>query len=67
MPLDVPAFPQLSLPPDAYSVPFLLDVARLDASGRFCSRSLLAALAWKPGHRVDLRVGADTVAIGSRY
>jgi hypothetical protein len=53
------------LPPNASSEPFLLDVARLDASGRFCSRSLLAALAWTPGHRVDLRVGADAVVIGS--
>jgi hypothetical protein len=40
-------------------------VARLDASGRFCSRSLLAALAWAPGHRVGLRVGVDAVVIAS--
>jgi hypothetical protein len=40
-------------------------VARLDASGRFCSRSLLTALAWTPGHRIDLQVGADAVVIHS--
>jgi hypothetical protein len=66
VPLDVPALPQLRLPADACSEPFLLDVASLDASGRFCSRTLLAALAWSPGHRVDLRIGVDAVVIGSR-
>jgi hypothetical protein len=65
VPLDVPALPHLGLPAEACAVPFLLDVARLDASGRFCSRPLLAALAWERGHRVDLRVGADAVVIGS--
>jgi len=54
------------LPADAGSEPFLLDLARLDASGRFCSRKLLAALAWTPGHRVDLSVGVDVVVISSR-
>ena len=49
VPLDMPALPRLRLPADAGSEPFLIDVARLDASGRFCSRSLLAALAWPPG------------------
>jgi hypothetical protein len=53
------------LPADACSEPFLLDVARLDASGRFCSRPLLAALAWEPRHRVDLRVGVEVVLICS--
>jgi hypothetical protein len=65
IPLEVPALPHLSSPADIGSGPFLLDVARLDASGRFCSRSLLPALAWTPGHRIDLRVGADAVVIGS--
>jgi bifunctional DNA-binding transcriptional regulator/antitoxin component of YhaV-PrlF toxin-antitoxin module len=65
VPLGLPALPQLSVRAGTGSEPFLLDVARLDASGRFCSRSSLAALAWTPGHRVDLRVGADVVVIGS--
>jgi hypothetical protein len=64
-PVEVPALPRLRLPADAWSEPFLLDAVRLDASGRFCSRLLLAALAWAPGHRVDLRVGVDAVVIGS--
>jgi hypothetical protein len=64
VPLGLPALPRLRLPADAFDS-FLLDVARVDASGRFCSRTLLAALAWTPGHRVDLRVGADVVLIGS--
>ena len=66
VPLEVPALPRLSLPTDVDSEPFLLDLARLDASGRFCSRKLLAALAWSPGHRVDLSVGLDVVVISSR-
>jgi hypothetical protein len=36
----------------------------MDASGRFCSRALLTALAWPPGHRVDLNVGVEAVVIG---
>lgn len=65
LPLDVPALPTLGIPLDACPESFLLDVARQDASGRFCSRPLLAALGWGPGHRVDLRVGVDIVVIGS--
>ncbi|WP_204010274.1 hypothetical protein [Virgisporangium aurantiacum] len=65
VPLSVPALPGLSLPADAGSNLFLIDVARLDASGRFCSHSLLAALAWPPGHRVEVRVGVDAVVFGS--
>jgi hypothetical protein len=66
VPLEVPALPHLSLPAEACSEASLLDVARLDSSGRFCSRPLLAALTWAPGQRVDLRVGVDTVVICSR-
>jgi hypothetical protein len=39
----------------------LLDVARLDASGRFTSRPLLRTLGWGPGHRIGLRLRADAV------
>jgi bifunctional DNA-binding transcriptional regulator/antitoxin component of YhaV-PrlF toxin-antitoxin module len=42
----------------------LLDMSRLDASGRFCARALLQALGWGPGHRVDLAVAGDAVVIG---
>lgn len=65
IPLKMPALPRLSLPADARSEALLLDVACLDASGRFCSRFVLTALAWSPGHRVDLRVGVDAVVIAS--
>ena len=65
VPLAVPALPGPSLPADAESELFLIDVARLDASGRFCSRPLLAALAWPPGRRVELRVSVDAVMFGS--
>jgi hypothetical protein len=45
----------------------LLDMARLDASGRFSARRLLRALAWPPGHRVDAVVDGDAVVFaGSR-
>ncbi|GIJ64403.1 hypothetical protein Vau01_119190 [Virgisporangium aurantiacum] len=64
-PLDLPVLPRLDLPADAPFESFLLDVARLDASGRFSARSLLTTLAWSPGHRVDLRVGTDVVVISS--
>ena len=42
----------------------LLDMARLDASGRFCSRGLLRAPGWQPGHRVDAVVVGDAVVFG---
>lgn len=64
VPLVVPKLPRLG-PADARSEPLLLDVVCLDASGRFCSRSVLTALAWSPGHRVDVRVGMDVVVIAS--
>ena len=64
VPLGVPALPRLALPADdARAEPLLLDVARLDGSGRFCSRSLLTALAWLPGHRIDLNIGVEAVVI----
>jgi hypothetical protein len=34
----------------------LLDVARLDRSGRLSARALLRALAWTASHRVDIDV-----------
>jgi hypothetical protein len=53
------------VPADARFEPFVLDATRLDASGRFCTRSLPATLARSPGQRVDLRIGADMVVITS--
>ena len=65
VPLEVPALPRLARPADARAEALLLDVARLDASGRFCTRSLLTALAWSPGHRVDLRIGVESMVIST--
>jgi hypothetical protein len=62
----MPALPRLGVPLNVGSEPYLLDVVGLDSSGRFSSSRLLAALAWTPGHRVDLRIGVDAVLIGSR-
>jgi bifunctional DNA-binding transcriptional regulator/antitoxin component of YhaV-PrlF toxin-antitoxin module len=42
-----------------------MDIARLDASGRFSARSLLGVLGWSPKDRVDLAVVGDAVVIGS--
>jgi hypothetical protein len=41
-----------------------VDVASLDASGRFSARPLLRALRWLPGHRVDAAVVGDAVVFG---
>lgn len=65
IPFKVPELPKRGSVANEWVESFLLDVTRLDASGRFCSRSLLAALAWSPGHRVDLKVGVDAVVIAS--
>lgn len=65
VPLQVPALPRLGVPGLARSELFLVDVARLDTSGRFCARSLLASLAWQAGRRVEVRVGVDAVVFGS--
>jgi hypothetical protein len=68
--------PALAAPPAAGDEPVLLDVARLDASGRFTSRPLMRTLGWAAGHRIGLQVRADavvlttdpagTLAVGSR-
>jgi hypothetical protein len=58
----VPALPPgLEAPADAGAEAFLLDMARLDVSGRFSARRLLRALDWPPGHRVDAAVTGDAV------
>jgi hypothetical protein len=63
VPLVAPMLPALGLP-SADAGCLLLDMSRLDASGRFCARGLLRALGWGPGHRVDLAVAGDAVVIG---
>jgi len=63
VPLVAPMLPAFGLP-TAVAGSLLLDVSRLDASGRFCARGLLQTLGWGPGHRVDLAVVGDAVVIG---
>ncbi|MEU8819365.1 hypothetical protein [Actinoplanes sp. NPDC048796] len=62
----IPALPPgLALPIGADATSVLLDMARLDASGRFSARRLLRALDWPPGHRVDAVVIGDAVVVTS--
>ena len=51
------------LPTDPYAL--LLEVARLDRSGRLSARGLLRALGWRAGHRVDIDVVDAAIAITS--
>jgi hypothetical protein len=53
-PAILPVLPTRHLPADPHAV--LLDVARLDRSGRLSARTLLGALDWLPGHRLDIDV-----------
>jgi hypothetical protein len=50
----VPMLPVLALPAEAGPGDLLLDVARVDRSGRVSARALLRALGWRCGHRLDI-------------
>ncbi len=63
--VPLPLLPVLGLPTGSRSGELLLEMARLDASGRLSARGLLAALQWDAGHRVDVAVVAGVVVIGS--
>ncbi|MFC4063505.1 hypothetical protein [Actinoplanes subglobosus] len=65
IPLAVPALGRRGQPTDVAAELVLLDVARIDASGRFCALALLTALQWEPGHHLDLTVETDAVVFGS--
>ncbi|MEV7630261.1 hypothetical protein [Actinoplanes sp. NPDC089786] len=58
-PLDIAAL----TPPPRPHPPLQLDIARLDASGRFTSRPLLRALGWSPADALVLHVGDDAVVL----
>lgn len=64
-PPPLPALPPLRLPTDAGADTALLDLARLDRSGRVHARPLLDALGWGAGHRVDIAVVAGVLVVGS--
>jgi hypothetical protein len=65
-PPPLPALPSLRLPTDAGPDAALLDLARLDRSGRVYARPLLDALGWSAGHRVDIAVVAGVLVVGSK-
>jgi hypothetical protein len=60
-PAVLPVLPARHLPTDPDSA--LLDVARLDRSGRLSARGLLRAMGWASGHRmaIDVVNGAITI------
>jgi hypothetical protein len=62
-PVVLPVLPARHLPADPDAV--LLDVVRLDRSGRLSARSLLRALGWVSGHRVDIDVIDAVIAVTS--
>jgi bifunctional DNA-binding transcriptional regulator/antitoxin component of YhaV-PrlF toxin-antitoxin module len=62
-PAPTPALPARRLPTGPDTPVF--DIARLDASGRLSARRLLAALGWRPGHRVDIDVVDHVLVIAS--
>jgi hypothetical protein len=65
-PPPLPALPPLRLPTDAAPDAALLDLARLDRSGRVHARPLLDALGWGAGHPVDIAVVAGVLVVGSK-
>lgn len=64
-PAPLPALPPLRLPTDADPRSLLLDMARLDRSGRVYARALLKALGWHAGHGIDLDVVTGALVVGS--
>lgn len=64
-PAPLPALPPLRLPTDADPRSLLLDMARLDRSGRVYARALLKALGWPAGHGIDIDVVAGALVVGS--
>jgi bifunctional DNA-binding transcriptional regulator/antitoxin component of YhaV-PrlF toxin-antitoxin module len=64
-PPPLPTLPALHVPTNARSDAVLLDIARLDRSGRIHARPLLDALGWRTGDRVDIAVIAGVLVIGS--
>ncbi|MFC4063496.1 hypothetical protein [Actinoplanes subglobosus] len=60
VPFALPALgpPRAQLPVS----PLVMDTARLDASGRFTSRTTMAVLRWQPGQPVAMTVAGAAVA-----
>jgi hypothetical protein len=64
-PSPLPALPAPRLPTDAGPDAVLLEMARLDRSGRVHARALLDALGWHAGHRLDVAVVGGVLVVGS--
>ena len=62
-PAPLPVLPPQGLPTGADDP--VLDIAHLDPSGRLSARRLLAALNWRPGHRVDIDIVDAALVIRS--
>jgi hypothetical protein len=60
----LPVLPARRLPTDPQALP-LLDLARLDRSGRLSARAMLRGLGWGPGHRVDVAVVRGALLVAS--
>jgi hypothetical protein len=60
----LPVLPARRPPTDPQALP-LLDLARLDRSGRLSARAVLKRLGWGPGHRVDVEVVGGALLVAS--
>ena len=63
-PPPLPALAALRLPAAPWSE-LVLDLARVDRSGRLSSRGLLRALGWSSGHRLEIDAVEGAVVVGS--
>jgi hypothetical protein len=61
-PAPLPQLPAPRLPAQPDPV---LDIARLDRSGRLSARTLLRDLGWHPGHRVDIDVADGALRVAA--
>jgi hypothetical protein len=64
-PAVLPALPAVHPLANTGEDDVLLEVARLDRSGRISARGLLGALGWRPGHRVGMDTVGGAVVVAS--
>jgi bifunctional DNA-binding transcriptional regulator/antitoxin component of YhaV-PrlF toxin-antitoxin module len=62
-PVPLARLPHRPHPPDRDEV--LVDVARLDSSGRLSSRALMRALGWRAGQRIDIAVADHAIVVNA--
>jgi hypothetical protein len=61
----LPMLPAPALPSSTGPADLLLDVARVDRSGRVSARALLGALGWRCGRRLDIAVVHGALVVGA--